>query len=90
MAPATGAPAFDGHGPPDTVGAAAQGGGTGGETLGDQVSMAATTTDKTDATAAAGLTGGARLPRWLALLLLSLAGLLLDVGYTRIVGYKLW
>ena len=67
-----------------------KGAATGGETLGDQVSMAATTTDKTDATAAAGLTGGARLPRWLALLLLSLAGLLLEVGYTRIVGYKLW
>ena len=31
-----------------------------------------------------------RVPRWLALLLVSLAGLLLEVGYTRIVGYKLW
>jgi hypothetical protein len=61
-----------------------------GETLGDRVSMAATTTDKTDPGAAAGATAGARLPRWLALLLVSLAGLLLEVGYTRIVGYKLW
>jgi hypothetical protein len=52
--------------------------------------MAATTTDKTDAPVAAGPTRGARLPRWLALLLVSLAGLLLEVGYTRIVGYKLW
>ncbi len=63
--------------------------GTGGETLGDRVSMAATT-DKTDPGATAGATAGARLPRWLALLLVSLAGLLLEVGYTRIVGYKLW
>jgi hypothetical protein len=31
-----------------------------------------------------------RLPRWLAILLVSLAGLLLEVGYTRIVSYKLW
>ncbi|HTL87717.1 MAG TPA: hypothetical protein VL856_21230 [Acidimicrobiia bacterium] len=31
-----------------------------------------------------------RLPRWLAILLISLAGLLLEVGYTRIVSYKLW
>ena len=52
--------------------------------------MAANTTDTTDASAAAGPTGGARLPRWLALFLVSLAGLLLEVGYTRIVGYKLW
>ncbi|HKA82727.1 MAG TPA: hypothetical protein VKD21_02630 [Acidimicrobiales bacterium] len=52
--------------------------------------MAATTTDRTDASVTAGRTGGARLPRWLALLLVSLAGLLLEVGYTRIVGYKLW
>ena len=32
----------------------------------------------------------ARLPRWLAILLVSLAGLLLEVAYTRIVSYKLW
>jgi hypothetical protein len=31
-----------------------------------------------------------RLPRWLAILLVSLAGLLLEVGYTRIVSFKLW
>ncbi|HET9728177.1 MAG TPA: hypothetical protein VFR41_02090, partial [Acidimicrobiia bacterium] len=31
-----------------------------------------------------------RLPRGLAILLVSLAGLLLEVGYTRIVSYKLW
>jgi hypothetical protein len=31
-----------------------------------------------------------RLPRWLAILLVCLAGLLLEVGYTRIVSYKLW
>jgi hypothetical protein len=31
-----------------------------------------------------------RLPRWLAILLVSLAGLLLEVGYTRIVSYKLF
>src|SRR2546423_511038 len=31
-----------------------------------------------------------RLPRWVAILLVSLAGLLLEVGYTRIVSYKLW
>ncbi len=30
-----------------------------------------------------------RMPRWLAILLVSLAGLLLEVGYTRIVSYKL-
>jgi hypothetical protein len=58
-----------------------------GRRLGDRVSMAANTTE---ANAAAAPTGGARLPRWLALLLVSLAGLLLEVGYTRIVGYKLW
>jgi hypothetical protein len=31
-----------------------------------------------------------RMPRWLAIALVSLAGLLLEVGYTRIVSYKLW
>jgi hypothetical protein len=31
-----------------------------------------------------------RLPRWLVILLVSLAGLLLEVGYTRIISYKLW
>ena len=31
-----------------------------------------------------------RMPRWLAILLVSLAGLLLEVGYTRIVSFKLW
>ncbi|HEY2815377.1 MAG TPA: hypothetical protein VGJ03_18085 [Acidimicrobiales bacterium] len=31
-----------------------------------------------------------RMPRWLAILLLSLGALLLEVGYTRIVSYKLW
>ena len=31
-----------------------------------------------------------RLPRWLAILLVSLAGLLLEIGYTRVVSYKLW
>src|SRR5205823_10624670 len=31
-----------------------------------------------------------RVPRWLIILLVSLAGLLLEVGYTRIVSYKLW
>jgi hypothetical protein len=32
------------------------------------------------------------VPQWLALalLLVSLAGLLLEVGYTRIASYKLW
>jgi spermidine synthase len=30
------------------------------------------------------------MPRWLAIGLVSLAGLLLEVGYTRIVSYKLW
>ena len=32
---------------------------------------------------------GVRIPRWLAILLVSLAGLLLEVGYTRIASYKL-
>ena len=31
-----------------------------------------------------------RMPGWLAIFLVSLAGLLLEVGYTRIVSYKLW
>ncbi|HTK16390.1 MAG TPA: hypothetical protein VL769_08365, partial [Acidimicrobiia bacterium] len=31
-----------------------------------------------------------RLPRVLTIFLVSLAGLLLEVGYTRIVSYKLW
>jgi hypothetical protein len=31
-----------------------------------------------------------RIPGWLAILLVSFAGLLLEVGYTRIVSYKLW
>jgi hypothetical protein len=31
-----------------------------------------------------------RPPRWLAILLVSLAGLLLEVGYTRVVSFKLW
>src|SRR5438132_11689062 len=30
-----------------------------------------------------------RVPRWLTILLISLAGLLLAVGYTRIVSFKL-
>lgn len=30
------------------------------------------------------------VPRWLAIGVVSLAGLLLEVGYTRIVSYKLW
>ena len=34
--------------------------------------------------------GTLRMPRWLVILLVSLAGLLLEVGYTRIVSYKLW
>src|SRR5436305_8180125 len=41
--------------------------------------MIATTSDRTR-----------RMPRWLAILLVSMAGLLLEVGYTRIVSYKLW
>jgi hypothetical protein len=32
----------------------------------------------------------ARLPRALVILLVSLAGLLLEVGYTRIISFKLW
>jgi hypothetical protein len=31
-----------------------------------------------------------RVPRWLVILLVSLAGLLLEVGYTRVVSFKLW
>jgi hypothetical protein len=31
-----------------------------------------------------------RLPRWLTLLLVSMAALLLEVGYTRVVSFKLW
>src|SRR5262245_14930918 len=31
-----------------------------------------------------------RVPRWLVILLVSMAGLLLEVGYTRIISYKLW
>lgn len=31
-----------------------------------------------------------RLPRWAAILLVSLAGLLLEVAYTRVVSFKLW
>jgi hypothetical protein len=34
--------------------------------------------------------GGVRRRQWLAILLVSLAGLLLEVSYTRIVSYKLW
>jgi hypothetical protein len=30
------------------------------------------------------------MPRWAAILLVSMAGLLLEVGYTRVVSYKLW
>jgi spermidine synthase len=30
------------------------------------------------------------MPRWLVILLVSMAGLLLEVSYTRIVSYKLW
>src|SRR5438034_6548348 len=41
--------------------------------------MIATTSDRTR-----------RMPRWLAILLVSMAGLLLEVGYTRIVSFKLW
>src|SRR5437868_14865751 len=33
---------------------------------------------------------GSRVPRWLTILLISLAGLLLEVGYTRVVSYKFW
>lgn len=32
----------------------------------------------------------ARLPRWLTILLVSLAGLLLEVAYTRVISFKLW
>ena len=39
---------------------------------------------------ARGATDTTRMPRWLAIALVSLAGLLLEVGYTRIVSYKLW
>ena len=35
-------------------------------------------------------TSPSRMPRWLAIALVSLAGLLLEIGYTRIVSYKLW
>jgi spermidine synthase len=31
-----------------------------------------------------------RLPRWLVILVVSLAGLLLEVAYTRVISYKLW
>lgn len=31
-----------------------------------------------------------RIPRWLIILLIAMAGLMLEVGYTRIVSYKLW
>jgi hypothetical protein len=51
---------------------------------------AATRTTDTDTSGATPGGGSTRVPRWLALLLVSLAGLLLEVGYTRIVGYKLW
>ncbi len=33
---------------------------------------------------------GRSVPTWLTILLVSMAGLLLEVGYTRIVSYKLW
>jgi hypothetical protein len=32
----------------------------------------------------------ARMPRWLIILLIAMAGLMLEVGYTRIVSFKLW
>lgn len=32
----------------------------------------------------------ARVPRWLVISLIAMAGLMLEVGYTRIVSYKLW
>jgi len=41
-------------------------------------------------TPAPGRADATRVPRWLTILLISLAGLLLEVGYTRIVSYKLW
>ncbi len=31
-----------------------------------------------------------RIPRWLVIAAVSMAGLLLEVGYTRIISYKLW
>ncbi|MDQ3294096.1 MAG: hypothetical protein M3527_06580, partial [Actinomycetota bacterium] len=34
--------------------------------------------------------GRSWLPRWTTILVISLAGLLLEVGYTRIISYKLW
>ena len=34
--------------------------------------------------------GGSRARQTVAIFLVSLAGLLLEVGYTRIVSYKLW
>ena len=34
--------------------------------------------------------GASQLPQWLAIMLVALAGLLLEVGYTRIVSFKLW
>ena len=37
-----------------------------------------------------GLRSTTLMPRWLAILLVSLGGLLLEVSYTRIVSYKLW
>jgi hypothetical protein len=42
------------------------------------------------ATPAPGRVDAPRVPRWLTILLISLAGLLLEVGYTRIVSFKLW
>jgi hypothetical protein len=41
-------------------------------------------------TPAPGRVDASRVPRWLTILLISLAGLLLEVGYTRIVSFKLW
>jgi hypothetical protein len=41
-------------------------------------------------TPAPGRVDESRVPRWLTILLISLAGLLLEVGYTRIVSFKLW
>ena len=41
-------------------------------------------------TPASGRVDAPRVPRWLTIALISLAGLLLEVGYTRIVSYKLW
>lgn len=31
-----------------------------------------------------------RVPTWLVMLLIAMAGLMLEVGYTRVVSYKLW